>query len=161
MKKKLHGYRPDFDETATDITLVKDGSGIPFRIAQLAAIEEVRGVLGDIVEGDNSSRLSDNPDMIEDLERRAGELEAMKETDIGGQPLMLDEERTKVLKALELQGEEITFCEIAHDNPHFCEQVQIYLQGGPVDYDRIIELAREEGHDVFLREIGLQPAMTP
>ncbi|MGY3582023.1 hypothetical protein ACVIGB_001054 [Bradyrhizobium sp. USDA 4341] len=159
-KNNRYGYEPYFDEVGTRIRLV-EGGGIPFRIAQLAAIEEVRGVMGDIAESDLSGRLKENPDMMEDLEKRAEELEAMKETDVGGQPLVLSEEQSKVLKALEKQGEVSGFIDLGNDRTFFSEQVQIYLQGGPIEYDKIIEFADDEGHETFLRELGVQSAMTP
>jgi hypothetical protein len=159
-KTSRYGYEADLDETATRVRRV-EGGGIPFRIAQLVAIEEVRGVMGDIAESDVSGRLKENPDMLEDLEKRAGELEALKETDVGGQPLVLTDEQSKVLKALEKQGEVSGFTDIGYDRTYFSQQVQIYLQGGPIDYDKIIELAEDEGHETFLRDLGVQAAISP
>jgi hypothetical protein len=52
-KTSRYGYEADLDETATRVRRV-EGGGIPFRIAQLVAIEEVRGVMGDIAESDVS-----------------------------------------------------------------------------------------------------------
>lgn len=158
--KTRHGFRPLFDEESTRIVLVENG-GIPFRIAQLAAVEEVRGVMGDIIEGDVGGRLDEDANAIEHLEKCAAALEAITEADVGGGTLELDAQRQTVLQALVREGEEAGYIEIGHESPRLCEHAQLYLQGGDVDLERLLEIAREEGCDTFLRELDAVTALTP
>lgn len=154
----MPGYRAIYDEESSRVEAVQKG-GVPFRIAILAAIEEVAGVLGDINEGDVSGREKESPSIVHDLETRREELEKETEAKVGGKPIVLHAEQQKVVDALVAEGDKFGYIDLIDHHKQFLVQAQRFLEGDrKVTPGDLLDYARDNGMDDFLKAMGEAPA---
>lgn len=157
----MPGYRAIYDEESTRVETVQKG-GVPFRIAILAAIEEVAGVLGDINEGDVSGRKTESASITDELETRLEELEKETEADVGGKLLVLNAEQQKIIDALVAEGDRFGYIDLLDHHKQFLEQAQRFLEGDrKITSEDLLDYARDNEMDDFLKTMREEPVAAP
>jgi hypothetical protein len=154
----MSGFMPVYEDESSDVRIEQDG--VPFKIAVLAAIEEVVGVLGDLNEGDAGGLKIDNPNIYEKLEKRRSYLENLTEGRVGGTHVRLNAVKKQVLDALIAEGEPLGYIDLLEGNKWFAQNVQIFLTGtgGKVTVEELVADAREHRLNDFLKAMGQAPA---
>lgn len=154
----MSGFRAIYDEESTRVEVSENGA--PFRIAVLAAVEEVAGVIGDLDEGDQGGRLDDDPNLRESLEEQREYLDKLTERQAGGKTTRLNAIKKQVLDALVAEGDMFGYIDLLDHHESFCANVQKFLEGrGGITLDSLYEYAREAEMDAFLKAMG-QPLAT-
>lgn len=156
----MPGYRVTLDEKSSAVELETSG-GVPFKFAVQVVLEELAGIRGDIDEGDVSGRVAEDKDIYSDLEERSEEMEKLTEADIGGKPLVLNEQQQAVLDALIAEGEQAGYITMWEEG-ELPKAVQKFLEGKKsMTFERLLDIAEDYNADKFLEKLGRTPAPTP
>lgn len=152
----MSGFRAVYDEESTRVEVSDNGA--PFRIAVLAAVEEVAGVIGDLDEGDQGGRLDDDPNLRQSLEEQREYLDKLTERDVGGKTTCLNAIKKQVLEALVAEGNRMGYIDLLDCHDDFCADVQKFLEGRDgTTLDELLEYARDVEMNDFLKAMGQSP----